>query len=112
MLVRSRDLQTWSGPALPDVSGGSVNTSSPGYVRTGDGTKYNPILCPLFDEANDKRVGNAAWNYKTELTAHQRANIAVATDASNSDMDWSDDGQGGVYVTYGWSNQVSFANMH
>jgi hypothetical protein len=111
MLVRSRDLQTWSGPTLPDASGGSVNTSRPGYVRSGNGTKYNPILCPLFDEANDKRVGPAAWNYKTELTPMQLHNIAVANDGSNSDMDWSDDGNGGVYITYGWSNQVSFSNM-
>ena len=38
-------------------------------------------------------------------------NIEVASDGSNSDMDWSDDGRGGVYITYGWSNQVSFSNM-
>ena len=25
---------------------------------------------------------------------------------------WSDDGKGGVYISYGWSNQVSFANMY
>eukprot|EP01052_Picozoa_sp_SAG31_P042123 SAG31_NODE_6589_length_1961_cov_1.373255_2_plen_329_part_00 len=111
MLVRSRDLQTWSGPALPNESGGSVNTSRPGYVRTGNGTKYNPILSPLFDEANDRKISSAAWNYKTELTAAQLENIKVASDGSNSDMDWSDDGRGGVYITYGWSNQVSFANM-
>lgn len=50
MLVRSRDLRTWSGPALPDVPAGPMNTSRPGWTRTGNGTKYNPILCPLFDE--------------------------------------------------------------
>ena len=52
------------------------------------------------DEANDRRVSSPAWNYKTELTQAQYENIAVATDASNSDMDWSDDGKGGVYITY------------
>ena len=88
-----------------------MNTSRPGYVRTGNGTKYNPILSPLFDEANDRKISPAAWNYKSELTAAQLENIEVASDGSNSDMDWSDDGRGGVYITYGWSNQVSFSNM-
>ena len=111
VLVRSRDLQTWSGPALPDVPAGPMNTSAPHWTRTGNGTKYNPILCPLFDEANDRLVGPPAWNYRTELTAAQKKNVAVATDFSNSDMDFSDDGKGGVYISYGWSNQASFANM-
>ena len=26
-------------------------------------------------------------------------------------MDWSDDGQGGVYISYSWSNQYSYKNM-
>ena len=111
VLVWSRDLQTWSGPALPDVPAGPMNTSAPHWTRTGNGTKYNPILCPLFDEANDRLVGPPAWNYRTELTAAQKKNVAVATDFSNSDMDFSDDGKGGVYISYGWSNQASFANM-
>jgi len=46
------------------------------------------------------------------MTTAQKQNIAAATDFSNSDMDWSDDGKGGVYISYGWSNQVSFANMY
>jgi hypothetical protein len=37
VLVRSRDLRTWSGPAVPDMPAGPMNTSSPGYVRTGNG---------------------------------------------------------------------------
>jgi hypothetical protein len=41
----------------------------------------------------------------------QRGNIVASSDASNSDMDRSDDGQGGIYISYGWSNQASFANM-
>jgi hypothetical protein len=100
-------------PALPDVPAGPMNTTRPGWTRTGNGSKYNPILCPLFDEANDKRVGTTQWNYNTstQLTAAQRENIAKATDFSNSDMDWSDDGKGGVYISYGWSNQASFSNM-
>lgn len=101
--MRSRDLQTWSGPALPAVPMGALNTT--GLDRTGNGTKYNPILCPLFDEHNDKQIG------PLKLTAEQHDNIAIANDASNSDMDWSDDGRGGVYISYGWSNQESFANM-
>jgi hypothetical protein len=119
------------------------------------GTKYNPIFCPLYDEHNDKHVGPPAYNYNTTLTPEQHENIAMANDASNSDMDWSDDGQGGVrargqtqclacrflmhkrrfaktgsgqavrkaqsktaslclsqvYISYGWSNQVSYSNM-
>ena len=73
--------------------------------------RYNPILCPLNDEANDKQISPPAWNYNTTLTAELMENVAAASDFSNSDMDWSDDGKGGVYITYGWSNQVSFANM-
>jgi len=60
------------------------------------GTKYNPIFCPLYDEHNDKHVGPPAYNYNTTLTPAQHENLAMANDASNSDMDWSDDGQGGV----------------
>jgi hypothetical protein len=109
VLVRSRDLQTWSGPALPDLPNGPMNTTvANGPERTGNGTRWNPILCPLFDEANDRRVGPPAFNYNTTLTAEQYENIVVANDASNSDMDWSDDGQGGVFISYGWSNQVIF----
>ena len=112
VLVRSRDLQTWSGPALPDLPNGPMNaTIANGPLRTGNGTKWNPILCPLFDEANDRKVGPPAFNYNTTLTPEQLANIAVANDASNSDMDWSDDGRGGVFISYGWSNQESYANM-
>ena len=39
MLVRSRDLKNWSGPALPAVPAGSLNTSLPGFERAGNGTK-------------------------------------------------------------------------
>lgn len=65
-----------------------------------------PFLSPLFDVANDKRISPG-----TNLTVEQMQNIDAATDISNSDMDWSDDGKGGVYISYGWSNQNSFANM-
>eukprot|EP01052_Picozoa_sp_SAG31_P030333 SAG31_NODE_3102_length_4673_cov_2.821382_3_plen_211_part_00 len=111
VLVRSRDLRSWSGPALPDTPMAALNTSRPGFERAGNGTKYNPILCPLFDKHNDKQVGPRKWNYNTTLTNAQKHSIAAASDPSNSDMDWSDDGRGGVYISYGWSNQESFANM-
>ena len=31
--------------------------------------------------------------------------ISNATDINNSDIDFCDDGQGGVYVAYSWGNQ-------
>ena len=89
ILVRSRDLQSWAGPALPALPMGALNTSQPGFDRTANGTKYNPILCPLFDEQNDKQVSPRAWNYNTTLSAAQQQSIADASDPSNSDMDWS-----------------------
>ena len=53
-----------------------------------------------------------AWNYNSSgMSTAQHENIAAAVDFSNSDMDWSDDGKGGVYISYSWSNQASFANM-
>jgi hypothetical protein len=111
MLVRSRDLKNWLGPALPAVPQTNLNTSLPGFTRTGNGTKYNPFICPLFDVANDKRVGQPAFNYQIELTVEQKQNVQMAGDISNSDIDWSDDGRGGVYIAYGWSNQASYKNM-
>eukprot|EP01045_Picozoa_sp_COSAG04_P019502 COSAG04_NODE_1899_length_5275_cov_29.229907_6_plen_219_part_00 len=106
MMVRSRNLKDWSGPALPALPQTNLNTTLPGFSRNGNGTKFNPFLSPLFDVANDKRISPG-----TNLTVEQMQNIDAATDISNSDMDWSDDGKGGVYISYGWSNQNSFANM-
>merc|ERR1712151_11849 len=108
ILVRSRDLKTWYTPLLPEKACGPLNAS---LDRFGNGTKYNPIVAPLFEEERDKQVGKPAWNYNTTLTEAQKQNVAVATDISNSDMDWCDDGQGGVYISYGWSNQWSSSNM-
>lgn len=31
--------------------------------------------------------------------------IANATDNNNSDIDFCDDGEGGVYIVYSWGNQ-------
>ena len=57
MMVRSRDLNNWSGPALPAVPQTNLNTTLPGFSRTGNGTKYNPFVSPLFDVATPSKKG-------------------------------------------------------
>jgi hypothetical protein len=57
-------------------------------------------MCQLYGKCQScqniagSQVGATQWNYNSsKLTAGQMENIAKATDFSNSDMDWSDDGQ-------------------
>ena len=66
---------------------------------------------PAVDVANDKRVCQPAFNYQTERDIRAKAEVQMAGDIGDSDIDWSDDGCGGVHIAYGWSNRASYKNM-
>jgi len=88
MVVRSPDLAQWEGP----------------HGSLGPGSPDNPVL-QHGDTMADRHIGDEAWNYETNFTDAMKNLIANATDNNNSDIDFCDDGQGGVYIAYSWGNQ-------
>lgn len=87
MLVRSKDLINWEGPH-----------------GTSNGTAYNPILAH-GDNKLDRAINQNSWNYNTNFSEAMKSLISNATDINNSDIDFCDDGRGGVYISYSWGNQ-------
>ena len=87
MLVRSKDLINWEGP--------HGNSS---------GTAFNPMLAH-GDTKLDRAINPNQWNYNTNFSAAMKTLISNARDINNSDIDFCDDGKGGVYIVYSWGNQ-------
>lgn len=87
ILARSKDLISWEGP----------DGASPG-------SQFNPMVAH-GDTTQDREINPNSWNYNTDFNAAMKELISNATDINNSDIDFCDDGKGGVYITYSLGNQ-------